>query len=257
MRNYIAKDYKPNSSTGNNAGAYKLLKDKILAAVLALGLAGCATGLDAKFQLRSQSDPTKTRTESFEVGKKLAVENLSEYLGRPWDALPWNRYLIDRDYHTPFWREADKVICEKGGLRKAAEQALDAYIASAQEGADLIDAVKIRNEITKAGCEDYSQRGLSNALSKVPSNQLLEPLAKNLDTILENDEGFRGRAYFGDYVVDLVEVKGDKKKVAPELKWVFRRAVDGAILVVPALAAAGAFSGGGGAATRVGFVGPP
>lgn len=221
------------------------LRNQVLASALALStLAGCATmGIDVNSRLRNQTYPNQTHTTSFEVGRKVGTAEKVYNVVTPWNM------LIDKAYRTKLWEQANKVICEKGGLRKAAEQALNAYTASAQDGIALIDAPKIANEITKAGCEDYSRRGLSNALSKVPSNNLLHPLAKNLEAILKNDEGFMKNTYNGgDFVIEGVEVKGDDNKAAPELRLVVRRGADMAILGVIGLAAAGAFSGGGGAA---------
>lgn len=239
MENYIAKDNKP-SGTENNAGIYSNLRKRALASVLALGLAGCAAGIDVKNQLRSKTDANQAYSQSFEVGRRVGTAEKVYNVVTPWNM------LIDNVDYTKLWEQANKVICEKGGLRKAAEQALNAYTASAQDGVQLIDAPRIANEITKAGCEDYSRRDLSNALSKVPSNHLLHPLAKNLDAILENDEGFMKNTYNGgDFVIEGVEVKGDDNKAAPELRLAIRRGADIAILGVIGAAAAGAFSGGG------------
>lgn len=246
MGNYIAKGYKP-SGTENNVGAYKLLKDKILASVLALGLAGCtARYIDVNLQFKSLEDPTKTYTQSFEVGRKVAVENLSEYLDRPWDALPWNRYLFDRVYHTESWKEADKVICERGGLRKAVEQILtDMY-----KGGLFPENPQFADKINAAACgKDRSQRGVSNALNESLTPSYISALTSNLEERIGNDESFRVKEFDG-YILEAVKVESNEK-LGPEVRFALRRTRDGMIIggfTVGLIAATGGLSGGGGAA---------
>ena len=211
-----------------------------MAPLLALSiLQGCATGMDVKVGLKNQKDPAQTYTESFEVARKVGtVEKVYNMV------TPWNM-IIDHVYYTDLWKEADKVICEKGGLRKAAEEALmNMYPGLVHTNQQLV------NQINQAACEDYSRRGLSNALSKLTSTQLV-PLTKNLESILEKDKDFKGRAYFGDYIVDVVNVEGNDKKLAPELRFVIRRVVDGAIIAGIVVGA----TAGGGAAAVAPFVG--
>lgn len=211
------QDTKSKNSPGHKSRTATL---SILLGIAALA-EGCASYLDVKSRFESlpngANNPKSNYTMSFEVGKhKKGFERVYDTF------TPWNRFFIDQAYYSNFWEGADKAICDKKGLLKAAQNALSNGDGLTPENQQLA------SDLNKAACEDYSQTRLSGLLRQMQPEQRLA-LAKGLESKIESDPELLEGVYWGAYKLIDVEVDA-KDKLHPTVRFVMRRALDGAII---------------------------